>query len=78
MDVDEARLSQDELVSVALVLLLAGYEASVSLIGIGSYLMLRHREQLDVLKADPTLWPNAVEEVLRLYAPPETTTRAGW
>jgi 6-deoxyerythronolide B hydroxylase len=37
--------------------------------------MLRHREQLDVLKADPTLWPNAVEEVLRLYAPPETTTR---
>jgi cytochrome P450 len=74
-DVDEARLSQDELVSVALVLLLAGYEASVSLIGIGSYLMLRHREQLDVLKADPTLWPNAVEEVLRLYAPPETTTR---
>lgn len=74
-DDDEARLSQDELVSVALVLLLAGFEASVSLIGLGAYLLLRHPLQLARLQEDPSRWPNAVEEVLRFYAPPETTTR---
>ncbi|ASU79076.1 cytochrome P450 [Actinopolyspora erythraea] len=72
---DADRLSADELASVSLVLLLAGFEASVSLIGIGTYLLLTHPEQLALVRRDPSAWPNAVEEILRCITPPETTTR---
>lgn len=73
---DEAdRLSSDELTSIALVLLLAGFEASVSLIGIGIYLLLTHPDQRALLRDDPSRLPNAVEEILRYHAPPETITR---
>nr|1EGY_A Chain A, CYTOCHROME P450ERYF [Saccharopolyspora erythraea]1EUP_A Chain A, CYTOCHROME P450ERYF [Saccharopolyspora erythraea]1JIN_A Chain A, Cytochrome P450 107a1 [Saccharopolyspora erythraea]1OXA_A Chain A, Cytochrome P450 Eryf [Saccharopolyspora erythraea] len=74
-DDDDGRLSADELTSIALVLLLAGFEASVSLIGIGTYLLLTHPDQLALVRADPSALPNAVEEILRYIAPPETTTR---
>lgn len=74
-DEEQDRLSRDELVSIALVLLLAGFEASVSLISIGVYLLLTHPEQLALLRERPDHLPNAVEEILRFHAPPETTTR---
>lgn len=74
-DDDDGRLSADELTSIALVLLLAGFEASVSLIGIGTYLLLTHPDQLALVRQDPSALPNAVEEILRYIAPPETTTR---
>lgn len=74
-DDDEGRLSADELVSISLVLLLAGFEASVSLIAIGIHLLLTHPEQLALLRENPAALPNAVEEILRYIAPPETTTR---
>ncbi len=74
-DADAGRLSRDELVSIALVLLLAGFEASVSLIGIGTYLLLTYPDQLALIQDDPTKLANAVEEILRYYTPPETTTR---
>ncbi|MER7169109.1 6-deoxyerythronolide B hydroxylase [Micromonospora sp. NPDC000207] len=74
-DDDADRLSRDELTSIALVLLLAGFEASVSLIGIGTYLLLTHPDQLALVRKDPALLPGAVEEILRYQAPPETTTR---
>ncbi|MEU6581567.1 cytochrome P450 [Nocardia sp. NPDC046763] len=47
----------------------AGFETTANLIGHAITLLLNHPEQLDRLRAEPELWPNAVEEVLR-YEPP--------
>ncbi|MRH88376.1 cytochrome P450 [Nocardia sp. SYP-A9097] len=47
----------------------AGFETTANLIGHAVTLLLSHPEQLDRLRAEPELWPNAVEEVLR-YEPP--------
>ncbi len=59
------QLSETELVSMAFLLLLAGHETTVNLIGNGVLALLRNPEQLAALRADPGLLPNAVEEFLR-------------
>ncbi|MEM9561606.1 MAG: cytochrome P450 [Actinomycetota bacterium] len=62
---DGDRLSEDELVSVAGLILFAGHETTSSMIGL-SVLLLRERpDQLDLLRRRPELWPNAIEELLR-------------
>ncbi|RKR86950.1 cytochrome P450 [Micromonospora pisi] len=63
------RLSEDELTSLAFLVLFAGYENSVHLIGTGLLALLRHPEQLDAVRAAPELPAGAVEELLR-YEPP--------
>lgn len=63
------RLSEDELTSLAFLVLFAGYENSVHLIGTSILALLRHPEQLDALRAAPELPTGAVEELLR-YEPP--------
>ncbi|MDT0343566.1 cytochrome P450 [Streptomyces litchfieldiae] len=63
------RLSDDELVGTAVLLLMAGHEATVNVIGNGVLALLRHREQWDRLVADPALLPTAVEELIRFDAP---------
>ncbi|MEV6592845.1 cytochrome P450 family protein [Streptomyces acidicola] len=67
-DVDD-RLSEDELSSLAFLLLTAGVENVQHLIGIGLFTLLDHREQLDQLRADQDLLPEAVEELLRFALP---------
>ncbi|MBA9050691.1 MULTISPECIES: cytochrome P450 family protein [Streptomyces] len=74
-DEDEDRLSTDELASVVLILLIAGFETSVSLIAMATYLLLTHPGELAKVRADPSLVPNAVDEVLRFLGPAEITTR---
>ncbi|MFP5020345.1 cytochrome P450 [Pseudonocardia phyllosphaerae] len=74
-DEEEGRLTADELLSLALLLLAAGFETTVNLIGNGTRLLLAHPEQLDRLRADPGLWPNAVDEVLRVDSPVQRTGR---
>ena len=74
-DAEEGRLTSDELLSLALLLLAAGFETTVNLIGNGTRLLLTHSGQLDRLKGDPSLWPNAVEEILRLDSPVQRTGR---
>ncbi|APU14021.1 MULTISPECIES: cytochrome P450 family protein [Actinoalloteichus] len=66
---DDDRLSEQELVSMVFVLLLAGHETTVSLISNGVLALLRHPEQLAALTADPGLLPGAVEEFLRFDGP---------
>jgi cytochrome P450 len=61
--------------ATASLLMGAGFETTVNLIGNGVAQLLAHPEQLDRLRAEPELWPNAVEEVLRLDAPVQTTAR---
>ncbi|WP_054815115.1 cytochrome P450 [Nocardia arizonensis] len=53
----------------------AGFETTVNLIGNGVVQLLAHPDQLDRLRADADLWPNAVEEILRIDSPVQTTAR---
>jgi cytochrome P450 len=63
------RLSGDELVGTAVLLLMAGHEATVNVIGNGVLALLRHRTEWERLTTDPTLLPTAVEELIRYDAP---------
>lgn len=69
------RLSEEELLGTALLLLIAGHETTVNLIGNGTLALLRHRDQFERLRADPALDHNAVEELLRYDSPVTFTQR---
>ncbi|GAA3109796.1 cytochrome P450 [Streptomyces echinatus] len=62
-------LSEDELVSMLALLLSAGHETTVNLLGSSVLALLRHPGQLDLLRREPERWPDAVEEVLRWDGP---------
>ncbi len=62
-------LSQDELVNTIGTLLIAGHETTTSLVGNGLFTMLRHPEQWQLLCDDPSLIPQAIEEMLRYESP---------
>jgi cytochrome P450 len=55
-------------------LLIAGHETTVNLIGNGAYLLLTHPDQRDRLRAEPDLLPAAVEEFLRYESPVQVAT----
>ena len=63
------RLSGDELVATAVLLLMAGHEATVNVIGNGVLALLRTRTEWERLVADPDLLATAVEELIRYDAP---------
>ena len=65
---EEDRLSEGELLSLAVGLLVAGFETTATQIPNSVYVLLTHPEQLAALRADPGLMPNAVEELMR-YVP---------
>ena len=67
------RLSEHELSSMAWLLIAAGHETTVNLIGNGTHALLGHPEQLAQLRADPSLIPTAVEELLRWCGPVQVT-----
>jgi len=70
---DGDRLSENELVSLVAVLLFAGTETTTGLMGNAVVNLGRYPEQRALLLANPDLWPNAIEELLR-YDPPITFT----
>lgn len=72
---DGVGLTDEELKATAGLVLAAGFETTVNLLGNAIALFDRHPEQLDQLRADPTLWPNAVDEVLRIDPPVLLTGR---
>ena len=53
----------------------AGHETTVNLIGNGLLSLLRQPEQWQILRDDPALIPNAIEEVLRFESPVQAVSR---
>jgi cytochrome P450 len=68
-DADGARLNEDELVTTCTLLLNAGHEATVNVVGNGVAALLAHGDQLSRLRADRELVPTAVEELIRYDSP---------
>lgn len=68
------QLSEEELYSMVVLLIVAGHETTVNLIGNGTLALLRNPDQLARLKANPDLMPNAIEELLRYDGPVERAT----
>ena len=73
---DEGESLDDvELRATALLVIGAGFETTVNLLGNAVVLFDQHPDQLELLKADPTCWTNAVDEVLRYDSPVQLTVR---
>lgn len=72
---DEGELTATELGSMFRLLLVAGFETTVNLIGNGTMALLRHREEWERLVEDPELAVGAVEETLRYDSPVQLTGR---
>jgi cytochrome P450 len=68
-------LTDEELAAQTVLIYLAGHETTVNLIGNGVLALLRHPDQLALLRADPSLDTNAVEELLRYDSPVQMSRR---
>jgi cytochrome P450 PksS len=68
------RLTEEELIAMLLLLLLAGHETTVNLIGNGMLALLQHRDQFERLKARPELLDSAIDEMLRYTNPVQQVT----
>lgn len=71
----ETQLDETELTAIAALVLAAGFETTVNLLGNGIRMLLDAPEHLETLRERPELWPNAVEEILRLDSPVQLTVR---
>jgi cytochrome P450 len=68
-DSEPERMSEQELINNCILLLNAGHEAVVNVIGNGMYALLSHQDPWEKLKADPSLIPTAIEEMMRFDTP---------
>ena len=71
---DDDRLAEEELLSTAWLLIVAGHDTTVNMIGNGLMALFRHPDELARLRADLSLVPAAVEEFLRYDGPVQHTT----
>ncbi len=68
------KLNERELSSMVALLLVTGHETTVNLIGNGALALLRHPQQLALLREGEVDWDSAIEELLRYDGPVETST----
>ena len=73
---NDQRLSIEELLSLCVLIFIAGHETTQNLIGNGLLALLRNRDQLELLRDDPSLIKGAVEELLRYDSPVQLTARS--
>ena len=71
------KLTEDELVAMVFLLIIAGYETTVQLITNGVRVLLQYPEQLEKLRARPELMESAIEEIFR-YIGPVHATKPGY
>ena len=64
-ELEPGRLGRRELVTIALILLVGGHETTATMIGLGTFALLEHREQLEQVIDAPESWGRAVDELLR-------------
>jgi cytochrome P450 len=74
-EIDGDRFSEEEIVANVIVTMVGGQETTTNLIGNGLLTLLRHPDQLERLRSDPTLLESAVEELLRYESPSQHTAR---
>lgn len=74
-EIDGDRLSEEEVIANTIVTMVGGQETTTNLIGNGILTLLRHPEQCEQLRADYSLIPSAVEELLRYESPSQHTAR---
>jgi len=74
-ELEGSRLSFDELLAMLILLLVAGNETTTNLIGNATLELLAHPDALADLRADPSLLPSAMEEVLRCSSPVQMDPR---
>jgi cytochrome P450 len=72
---DGDTFSENEVIGTTILLLIAGHETTVNLIGNGTLALLQYPEQFERLKQDPTLIKPAVEEILRFVNPVQMVNR---
>lgn len=68
-EVDGQRVPEEYVIGVCNLMLVAGVDTTWSSIGASLWHLAQHPEHRAALRADPDLWPTAVEELLRAYAP---------
>lgn len=68
------RLTEEEMLGTCILLLIAGHETTVNLLGNGLYTLLSHPDQFALLKSRPDLIPTAIEEMLRYESPVQRGT----
>jgi len=74
-EVDGARLTEEEIIANLIVTMVGGQETTTNLIGNGVLTLLRNPVELNRLRADSSLIPSAVEELLRYESPSQHTAR---
>ena len=74
-EIDGDRFTEEEVIANTIVTMVGGQETTTNLIGNGILTLLRHPDQLERLKADLSLIPSAVEELLRYESPSQHTAR---
>lgn len=74
-EVDGDRLSEEEVIANSIMLLTGGQETTTNLIGNGLLTLLRHPDQMALLRSNPALIATSIEEFLRFESPVQYTSR---
>jgi hypothetical protein len=73
--IENAAVDADDALANLVLMFPAGHETTINLIGNGLLLLLQHPEQHRMLREQPSLWPKAIEEMLRFESPQQIAWR---